>query len=192
MHSKEIKLIITDFDGTLVDTFDANFKSYQQAFIKNGIELTEQCYRGNFGYRFEDLMKRMKIHDNVLTQRIKKDKGDLYPSFFNLLKVNEPLLNFIRSFRKNGGNTAIASTASRENLLNAVGFLRIEEFFDLIVTGEDVTCAKPHPEIYDTTMNHFGVKSHQTIIFEDSQIGIESATAAGVNYIKITRKFYGN
>ena len=52
-----IKAIITDFDGTLVDTFEANLRAYQQAFADQGLSLTSDTYRECFGYRFERFMR---------------------------------------------------------------------------------------------------------------------------------------
>lgn len=50
-----IKAIITDFDGTLVDTFEANLRAYQEAFYQVGITLMAEKYRECFGYRFDPL-----------------------------------------------------------------------------------------------------------------------------------------
>ena len=64
MTNREIKLIITDFDGTLVDTFEANLKAYQAAFESGGLKLSEQQYKACFGYRFEKFMNFVGINDN--------------------------------------------------------------------------------------------------------------------------------
>ena len=190
--SKEIKLIITDFDGTLVDTFEANLKAYQTAFQNNGITLTEQQYIDCFGFRFERFMDAMGIHDIAIRTSIQKHKSAIYPSCFHLLKINTILLNFIQAFKSGGGKTAIASTARKENLMNVLNYLKIADSFDFIVTGEDVVEGKPNPEIYQHVMEHFGVSCENTLIFEDTEIGIQAAKTAGANYIKITSGFYGN
>ena len=52
-----IRAIITDFDGTLVDTFDANLKAYQKAFGEVGVVLSEEKYRECFGFRFDRFME---------------------------------------------------------------------------------------------------------------------------------------
>ena len=59
------------------------------------------------------------------------------------------------------------------------------EIFDLILTGEDVKEGKPDPEVYITSMKALNVKPNETIVFEDSDIGIEAAVKAGCNYIKV-------
>ena len=48
-----IKAIITDFDGTLVDTFEANLRAYQEAFANVGLSLSTDRYKECFGYRFD-------------------------------------------------------------------------------------------------------------------------------------------
>jgi beta-phosphoglucomutase-like phosphatase (HAD superfamily) len=57
MIGKEIKLLITDFDGTLVDTFEANLKAYQIAFKQCNLHLDTQIYRKYFGLRFDTFIK---------------------------------------------------------------------------------------------------------------------------------------
>lgn len=68
----QIKLLVTDFDGTLVDTFEANFLAYQKAFSQFGLNLTEQQYQDCFGFRFDDFMEHMGISDTVIKQGIRK------------------------------------------------------------------------------------------------------------------------
>lgn len=59
----EIKLLITDFDGTLVDTFRANYMAYRKAFEEVGLVLCETDYRCCFGYRFEKFMEVCGVTD---------------------------------------------------------------------------------------------------------------------------------
>ena len=182
----QIKLIITDFDGTLVDTFQANLKAYQQSFLYVGLSLSEEQYRECFGLRFERFMSAMNIDNNdEVAHRIRQLKSELYPKYFDLLKVNEPLLNFIRYSRKNGVKTSVASTARRKNLVNALTHIDAINDFDLILAGEDVNIGKPNPEIYNIVMRYFNASTKETLIFEDSQVGIDAAQASNANYMRI-------
>lgn len=54
------------------------------------------------------------------------------------MKINTPLLELIRSFRNIGNNIAIASTARKENLMNALEYLNLTNDFDYIISGKDV------------------------------------------------------
>ena len=191
--SKEIKLIISDFDGTLVDTFQANYHAYKKAFQMNGInELTEDFYRECFGLRFSDFMEKAGVIDNEIRKKIKNDKMISYPLFFNMLRPNNVLISFIKTFKSSGGKTAIASTARKENLMNVLEYLKINDIFDLILSGKDVSKGKPDPEIYNKVLEITGISPENAIIFEDSEVGIKSAEAAGISYIKINNSYYGD
>lgn len=180
-----IKAIVTDFDGTLVDTFQANFHAYQEAFNQVGLSLSEEQYRKCYGLRFDGFMDEMKIEDADVRKCIRTIKGECYPNHFAMLHVNQPLLDFIRMFRRCGGKTAVASTARGKNLLNALTHIGATEDFDLILAGEDVKEGKPSPEIYNTVMQRLGVLPSETLVFEDSSVGLQAAQAAGAHYIKI-------
>jgi len=180
-----IKAIVTDFDGTLVNTFQANFHAYREAFTQVGLTLDEEQYRECYGLRFDGFMDKMRITDTQVRQRIRAIKGECYPNHFGLLKVNQPLLDFIRMFRRGGGLTAVASTARGKNLANALSHIGAHADFDLILAGEDVKEGKPSPEIYLTAMSRLGVLPGETLVFEDSSVGLQAAMAAGAQYIKI-------
>lgn len=186
-----VKLLITDFDGTLVDTFAANCAAYQRAFAEVGCSISEEQYRKCFGYRFERFMREMGIDDSAVAAKIRELKGRYYPEYFDRLIVNRPLLEFMRAFRQGGGLTAIASTARRVNLENALAYMGAKDDFDLILAGEDVKEGKPSPEIYNTVLQRLSVQPVEALIFEDSPVGIASAEAAGVAYVKVNDKFYG-
>ena len=185
-----IKAIITDFDGTLVDTFEANLRAYQKAFQSVGKDITADRYRELFGFRFERLMSATGISDRAEIETIREMKRQMYPSFFQYLRLNEALLDLLKGFRELGGKTALASTARRENLMNVVDYLGIEDCFDLIYTGEDVREGKPSPEIYLKAMDNLGVQAKDTLIFEDSQVGIAAAKYSGAKYMVVSPDNY--
>ncbi|WP_044656255.1 MULTISPECIES: HAD family hydrolase [Bacteroides] len=183
-----IKAIITDFDGTLVDTFEANFRAYQEAFASIGETLTPERYRECFGYRFEHFMLEIGINDVAKVNAIKKAKKEAYPKYFDSLRPNKVLISLIETFKVMGAKTAIASTARKENLMNAATFLGVDKHFDLIFAGVDVKEGKPSPEIYLKAMETLGVKPEETLIFEDSQVGIDAAKGSGAQCMVVSEK----
>lgn len=190
--NNKISLLISDFDGTLVDTFQANLAAYQEAFKECGYDLMSEQYRKCFGYRFDKFMDYMGI-DNIETRKkIKEIKGEVYPKYFNLLKVNTSLLEFIKSFKASGGKTAVASTARKKNLMNALNYIGVTDSFDLILAGEDVINGKPDPEIYLNVLSFFNMKPEEALIFEDSEIGMEAAKRADISFIEVNKNFYGD
>lgn len=187
-----IKAVICDFDGTLADTFAANYHAYQKAFGEQGLTLTEETYRAAFGLRYDDFMRMMDIQDSQIAQDIRERKRELYPQCFHLLRPNKRLIEFVHACHNSGIKTAIASTARKENLQNVVAYLGIEKEFDLIQSGNDVRHGKPDPEIYVRVMEALQVRPEETLIFEDTEIGIQAAQACGAQCIQVTSSWYSN
>lgn len=181
-----IKLIITDFDGTLVDTFDANYNAYKEAFESLGLSLAGRKYRECFGYRFDRFMEAVGIEDENVKLAIRNCKKEVYPNYFHLLRPNTGLIKLIRTFKAMGGKTAVASTAAKTNLLNALVHIGAKEDFDLILSGESVTHGKPDPEIYNKVLEHFKIRPEEAIVFEDSEIGCQAASSAGIQFIHVS------
>ena len=183
----QIKLIILDFDGTLASTADAHTKAYLLALQEEGIILDAEEYkRKYFGVRCSEFLRAIGIEDEEDRDRVRRRKIDLYPTLFdNNVALNEPLWNFAQDFRKQGGKVWIVSTGQIENISNAMRYLGIEGRVDGILTSEDVVEPKPSPEAFLKAMEIEGVTPAETLIFEDSPVGIEAAEASGAAYFKV-------
>lgn len=180
-----IKAIITDFDGTLVNTFEANFAAYTIAFKRYYLKISKEQYTECFGLRFDAFMDKMNITDTVLRDKIKKEKARVYPMCFSYLSPNTVLIDFIRQAKSSGIKTAIASTAQRNNLMNVLKHLDLVDIFDLIIAGDAVKEGKPNPEIYLTSMSMLNVKPEETLVFEDSEVGLQAASNAGAQVFRV-------
>lgn len=181
-----IKAIITDFDGTLIDTKNANALAYIDAFASVGIEITEEQYNEYFGLRFDDLCKKLGVTDKKLQKKIKTAKKKYYPSHFDKTKLNSTLVSILSWYRDKGVIICVASTASPENLTALIEYYELEDSFDGVICGNDVKYGKPKPDIYLTTLDACNCKPEEVLVFEDSDVGIEAAQAAGItNIIKV-------
>ena len=186
-----IKAIITDFDGTLVDTFEANYNAYYEVLDTFGISLTRERYRDCFGLRFDEFMNAIGVvGDPVFRKKIRDLKKEVYPKYFNCIKLNTELVQFLSVMRRNGLRIAIASTASKDNLTNVLHHFGLINLFDDIITGEYVSNGKPDPEVYIFTMERIDVEPDEVLIFEDSKVGIQAAQASGASVIKIKEKLF--
>lgn len=179
-----IKYFITDFDGTLVDTRHANIEAYTAAFRVHGYEFNKDVYKNAFGLKFDDMCDVLNVPPEH-RQQIKQAKADVYPRYFDLIKLNIPLYHFLIS--NPDIKTAIASTASLTNLYNVLNYFGIADKFNIVITGDDVTNGKPNPEVYNTAKCKLRVTDDsEVLVFEDSEVGIQSAQAAGLyNIIKV-------
>lgn len=185
-----IKLILLDFDGTLANTGRANAVSYIEALSKEGIEMDLQRYRENyFGMRCPEFLSSIGITDPVRQHEIRMRKVALYPTHFDLVSLNRPLFDFVQDFRAQGGKAWIVSTGHIRNILNVMDHLGIRDCFDGMLSSDDVERSKPYPDCFLKAMEMEGVTPQQTLIFEDSEIGLEAARASGAAYIRVSLPF---
>lgn len=185
MANQGIKLLISDLDGTLVDTYQANFHAYRQAFAEVGLSLSPEDYARCYGLRFDRFMQKIGIEEIVISEKIRRLKELYYPEFFRFLHPNSVLLQFIRDFHQKDGWTAVASTSRRINLMRVLHAIGAVNDFDLILSGEDVLEGKPSPEIYLKVLEYFRLSPLQALVFEDSEVGLEAAERCGIPFIKI-------
>jgi beta-phosphoglucomutase len=188
----EIELIISDFDGTLVDTQMANFLSYNEILKDYNIQLTEAMYNNYWGLRLPEFLSNLGLEDVNIVKQIRESKRIIYPKYFQNIKLNQVIVDFAKHFKKNGKKVALASTAQRHNIDNVLDYFKISDLFDWIVSGENLTKSKPDPECYNQVMDYFEMTPEQTLIFEDSEVGIQAAKLSKANYILINQSYYGN
>ena len=79
----------------------------------------------------------------------------------------------------------IVTNASQKNVNNILENFSVKDLFDLLITQEDVKNPKPSAEGFIKAMNYFNISQENTIIFEDSEIGIQAAINSGANYVKV-------
>ena len=94
-----IKAIITDFDGTLVDTLMANYLAYREAFESFDYQLSLDEYKQCYGLRFDAFCDKMNIKQDD-RKPIKELKKKIYPAYFSHIRLNESLLRFIKSAKQ--------------------------------------------------------------------------------------------
>ena len=195
MENSEIRLLLLDFDGTLADTRRANTLSYVAALGEAGYTLTEEEYAANyFGMRCNEFLTRFGIADPAERERLRLRKIALYPTFFDTVRLNEPLWTFCRQFRAGSGRVWVVSTGSRANIDNVMRHLGIGGptdpaaplgRVDGILSGADVERPKPAPDCFLEAMRREGCTPRETLIFEDSAIGIEAARRSGASYFVV-------
>ena len=174
-------------DGTLFDTQDVNYWAYKAAFEEQGLNLNYNDYlKYCIGKQYNDFIVKLIPNNKEIYDIIHKRKKELYPNYLCKARMNEHLINFARLI-KSDYNIAIVTTASRKNVQDILRYFNIEKLFDYIITGEDVIKNKPDPECYVKAINHFKNNIEDVVIFEDSKVGIESASKTGATVFVVNK-----
>lgn len=185
-----IKLLLLDFDGTIANTGRANATSYIESLAEVGITISMEEYRLKyFGLRCHEFLRDLGITDPEKISAIRQRKVEIYPTHFDLVELNRPLWDFVQDFRRQGGKAWIVSTGHPENIGNVMRYLKIEGEIDGILTADAVVNSKPAPDCFLKAMAEVGVTPRETLIFEDSEIGLQAAKASGAAYIKVELPF---
>lgn len=179
-----MKLIIADLDGTLFDTKDVNYYAYKEAIGIYGYELDYQYYcKFCNGRHYKDFLPQITTDDEKILSKMHKTKKQLYKKYLNQAIPNQHLISIIKLLKKEY-KTALVTTASKENCMQILEQFELLDLFDLILTQDDIAKTKPNPEGFLKAMEYFGVKAKETIIFEDSDVGLEAAKQSGALYYK--------
>lgn len=180
-----MRLAIFDLDGTLFDTKDVNYHAYNEALGKYGYCICYDYYcKYCNGRHYMDFLPQVTGADEETLKAIHKEKKYLYSKYLSKAVMNEPLFHIIRLI-KTDVKTALVTTASRQNCMDILDTFHVRDLFDLILTHEEIQKQKPDPEGFLKAMEYFGVKPMKTVIFEDSDVGIEAAERSGAYYYKV-------
>ena len=181
-------LAIFDMDGTLFDTKAVNYASYKAAAEMIGrsfdVDYGFYCAYCN-GRKYKDFLPR--ILPGVTAEEmeaIHRHKKGLYAGNLDKARINTALFDLIRGIRETHF-VALVTTASGQNTMDILGRFQVTEMFDLILTQESIAHPKPDPEGFLRAMAHFGVDAAHTVIFEDSDVGLEAAEKSGAAYVRV-------
>ena len=178
------KAFIFDLDGVIVDTAKYHFLAWQKLANQLGINFTHEHNEelkgvsrvrsldlilalGNITASQEDKNKWLiQKNEDYLSYLVDMDEREILPG---VVKVLEYLKN---------NNQAIALGSASKNARPILEKTNIMHFFDAIVDGNDVSNAKPDPEVFLQAARKLGIINENAIVFEDSVAGIQAANSA--------------
>lgn len=185
------KAFIFDLDGVIVDTAKYHFIAWQKIAQELGIEFTPEHNENLKGVsRVRSLDIILELGKINASQEDKNkwliQKNEDYLSYLVNMNQSEilpgvlPILQFLKE-----KNQAIALGSASKNARPILEKTGIIDYFDAIVDGNDVTNAKPDPEVFLQAAKLLDVAPQNAIVFEDSVAGIQAANIANMTSIGI-------
>ncbi len=181
------KLALFDLDGTLYNTNDINYYAYNEALGEKGYQLDYEFYCSYCnGRHYTVFLPGIVGNNQEVIKYVHDRKKELYSKYLDKVKVNHHLFNIIHAIKQDY-NLAVVTTASKKNTYEILDYTGKREVFDLILTQEDITKAKPNPEGFNKAINYFKANPEDTVIFEDAEVGIEAARKTGASVMVINK-----
>ena len=182
-----LEAVIFDMDGVLVDSHAAHKRAWQNFLDSVGRAVTHTELEFIFdGRKREDILRYFL--GELSADEIRRF-GAQKEFFFRQEAADLKTIGGVHRFLEDLGHEqlrlAVASAGSRSRVHYVLEQLRLQEYFDAIVAGDDVKVGKPDPAIFRLASLRLGVDAHRAIVFEDSVSGIKAAKAAGMKCVGI-------
>ena len=182
-----IKNIIFDFDGVLVDSEILVAKAFVKYMQNFGIEIDEKDFASFAG------KKTVQVIDILSEKYTIKDQQKFFTDIMhissNIYKNELTLVKGAFEFVSNlKSNIFIGSNSTKERIIEGLQRVRLNKYFqpEQVYSFDLVEKPKPDPDIYLKAIEHNNLNKNQTIIIEDSVVGVMAGVSAGVKVIGLT------
>ena len=193
-NRNQLKAIIFDLDGVICKTDHFHYVAWKAIADKEGIEFDECVNMRLRGVSRVDSVKIIveKADRKYSEERLNKlacEKNNIYVKMLDNLTPDDVLdgiEDFIKALKKAEIKIAVYSVSKNtDKILEKLG---IRNWFDEIVTGNDITRSKPDPEGFVIAVKRLGIDCRNCLVIEDAFVGVEGAAAAGMKTIGIGYK----
>jgi beta-phosphoglucomutase family hydrolase len=188
--SAETKGLVFDCDGTIADTMPLHYRCWVAALGEHRVEFPEALFYEMAGIpsaRIIELLNERHGHA-MPVQKTADYKEDL---FLELLPEVKPIEPVVRVIERYAGKLpmAVATGGTRAVCTKTLGALGVLHHFRAIVTADDVAHGKPAPDIFVEAARRLGVAPAECVAFEDADLGVRAATAAGMRVVDVRTDF---
>jgi beta-phosphoglucomutase len=187
--SDQKRAIIWDLDGTLIDSSAYHWEAWQEVMTAENLPLTYEEYVADFGKRNDEIL-RGRLGPGLTDDDIARITGAKEERYRELvrsrgLKLLPGAGYWLNQLKSDKWLQALATSSPRGNIGAVFAALGIEEYFDAVVSSEEVKHGKPHPDVFLAAAEKLNVAPGKCIVIEDAPAGIEAAHRAGMKAIGV-------
>jgi HAD superfamily hydrolase (TIGR01509 family) len=184
----EIRAVCFDFDGLMFNTEDVFHLTGTELLRRRGKVATPAVFHAMMGRRsheaFQAMIDLMQLSDSIADLSV--ESSEIFEEFLNVHLAPMPgLFELLDLIEELGIPKGVATSSNRSYLIPLLDRFELRHRFDQILTGDDVTHGKPHPEIYLSAAKILNVVPREMLVLEDSENGTKAAVAAGAHVISI-------
>ncbi len=182
----EFAAYIFDCDGTLADTMGLHYQAWEQAVSEQGHHFPIDLFYSLGGVPAAGVVEYLnqRFGWSMPVAQTAAYKEELFEKLIPQAKPIVPVVDFMRSVLGKAP-VAVASGGMKPLVLATLEVLGIHAHFAAVVTYEDVAHPKPAPDTYLEAARRMGVEPAKCLVFEDTPLGIQAATAAGMQSVLV-------
>ena len=183
---KQIEALIFDCDGTLADNMHLHYQAWSQALAEHGIKLDKIRFYQLAGIPGDQLVHLFADEQNINidAQKAIARKIEIFTHLLPQTRPIEPVIDIVKAYHPQLP-MAVATGGKRFLVEKTLDILHIRSCFQTIVTAAEVKNPKPAPDTFIKAARRLGVNPETCIVFEDGDLGIQGAQAAGMFAIDI-------
>ena len=183
-----VKAVAFDLDGLMFNTEDVFNSSGRELLRRRGHEMTHELLSRMMGRRapeaFAVMVEMLQLSESI--EDLLAESRDIFYAMLETHLAPMPgLFELLDGIERCRIPKAVATSSHRAYLEDILGRFDLLKRFNVILTAEDVTHGKPHPEIYLAAADRLGVAPSEMLVLEDSEAGTCSAAAAGATVISV-------
>lgn len=183
----KVKGLIFDLDGTIADTMPAHYIAWKNALKPYGIDFSIEVFESMAGMpRLATVERLNEMYGTSMDAQIVSDlKETEFEKTLKTVKVIDPVFDVIKAYH---GKLpmAVGTGGCRHIATQTMQLLGIDQYIEILVSSDDITHAKPHPETFLKCAKMIDVAPSECIVFEDAKLGIDAAKSAGMMWIDVT------
>ena len=187
--SNDKQAVIWDLDGTLIDSSAYHWEAWQAVMAVENFTLTYDEYVADFGKRNDEILRGRLGADlpDEFVARVSLAKEEVYRGLIRTkgLELLPGARHWLERLKAEGGLQALATSAPRGNIDAVFAALGIGEYFDAVISSEEVRAGKPEPDVFLAAASKLGVAPHECVVIEDAPAGIEAARRAGMKSVGV-------
>jgi beta-phosphoglucomutase family hydrolase len=175
------KALIFDLDGTLADTMPVHFLAYKHILVKYGIDFTPELFAKLAGIPAVGTIEKLNewFGTKMDAEEVGHFKEREYEKIMYKMKPIVPVVELAKMYH--GKMPMAVGTGGYKRLAwKTMDILGLDKYFDILVSTEDVERPKPFPDTFLKCAELLGVEPAVCEVFEDAQLGIQAAGAAGM------------
>jgi phosphoglycolate phosphatase len=182
----EIKLVIFDLDGTLVDAYTAIRESFNYVMTRLGLKPRSQStLRRRVGWGDINLLKPY-VAPKDLEFALSLYRAHHQDSLIKHARLYPYTRRLLRRLKEKGCKLAVASNRPSKFSHILLRCLGIGVFFDYVLCADQTGRGKPHPEMLNKIVKHFGFKKSQSLYVGDMVIDAQAGRRAKINTVIVT------